>query len=129
MRELAENWKDDPDILPILKTCTQSDDSFVRWIAVYELARGWKDQPGMFELFYNRAINDPFVRQRNYPNPREVALKAIIEQYPDHPLNLPLLRDRAENDPDERVREYARKNLAKLEGVEQEPIEEVGSEI
>ncbi len=129
VHELAKGWKDDPDILPILKTCVQNNDSFVRYIAVYELATSWKDQPGMFELFYNRAINDPFVRQRDYPNPRYIALMAIIEQYPDHPLNLPLLRDRAENDPDERVREYARKNLAKLEGVEQEPIEEVGSEI
>ncbi len=129
VHELAKGWKDDPDILPILKTCVQTDDSFVRWIAVYELARGWKDQPAMFELFYNRAINDPFVRQRDYPNPRQVALRAIIEQYPDHPLTLPLLRDRAENDSDERVREYAKKNLARLEGVDQEPIEEVRSEI
>ena len=129
VHELAKGWKDDPDILPILKTCIQTDDSFVRWVAVYELATGWKDQPGMFELFYNRAINDPFVRQKNYPNPRGIALRAIIEQYPDHPLALPLLRDRAENDPDEQVREFAKKNLAELEGVAQEPIEEVRSEI
>lgn len=128
IQKLAEGWKDDPDILPILKTCAQTNNPSVRYVAVYELGSGWKDQPGMFELLYNYAINDPFVyeNQKYYPNPRIGALWAIIEQYSDHPLTLPLFRDRAENDPDERLREYAKKILAKLEGVDQEPIEDPG---
>jgi hypothetical protein len=110
--QLAEGWKDDPDILPILKTHAQVDESsFVRLVALYELARGWKDEPGMFELIYNQAINDPFVRQRDWPNPRLVALEAIISQYPNHLQTLSLLFDRAKNDSDYQVRMFAVRDL------------------
>ncbi len=46
---------------------------------------------------------------------RQVALLAIIEQYPQHPHTLPLLRDRAENDADEKVREFAQNKLKELD--------------
>ncbi|WP_235018612.1 hypothetical protein, partial [Tolypothrix sp. NIES-4075] len=72
--------------------------------------------PGMFELFYNCAVNDPFKRKQDYEdNPRQVALEIIIEQYPQHPQTLPLLRDKAANDADEKVREFAQKKLAELD--------------
>ena len=68
----------------------------------------------MFELFCDRAINDPFKRQEYWKgNPRQLALEAIVKQRPDHPQTLELLRDRAENDPDERVRNFARRKLKK----------------
>ncbi|NET61503.1 MAG: hypothetical protein F6K47_36900 [Symploca sp. SIO2E6] len=44
-------------------------------------------------------------------NPRQIALKIIIEQYPNHPQTLDLLRDRADNDSDEKLREFAREEL------------------
>jgi len=70
----------------------------------------------MFEFLCDRAVNDPFKRKGDWQtNPRQIALEAIIEQYPEHPQTLPLLQDRAENDPDEKVREFAREKLAELE--------------
>jgi predicted NACHT family NTPase len=114
VQELARGFKHDPDTLSILKKRAIVDKySAVRQAAVQELARGFKDNPGMFELFYNCAVNDPFQREYNFQeNPRQVAIEAIIEQYPHHSQTLPLLRDKAENDPDEQVREFVKKKLA-----------------
>lgn len=117
VQALASNFKEDPHTLPWLKYCAKADnDVDVRYAAVQALASNFKDEPGMFELFYNCAVNDPFERKEDYEdNPRQVALLAIIEQYPQHPHTLPLLRDRAENDADEKVREFAQKKLAELD--------------
>ncbi|MBW4425842.1 MAG: hypothetical protein KME50_15675 [Nostoc desertorum CM1-VF14] len=52
---------------------------------------------------------------RNQVPSRQIALKAIIEQYPQHPQTLPLLRDKVENDPDWQVRNFAQQKLAELE--------------
>ncbi|MEQ8386169.1 MAG: HEAT repeat domain-containing protein [Coleofasciculus sp. A1-SPW-01] len=111
---LAKGWKDDPDTLPWLKQTAQSDDdSDVRRAAVQELAKGWKDEPWLFELLRDRALNDPFVREKDWQdNPRQLALEIIIKQYPDNPHTLPLLRDRAENDSDKKVRDFAQNKLA-----------------
>jgi len=117
VQELARGWKDDPETLLILKQCAQSDDhSAVRGAAVQELARGWKDEPGIFELLCDVAINNPFEREYySQGNPRQAALKAMIELYPDRPQSLEILRDRAQNDRDQKLREFAQKELAKLE--------------
>jgi HEAT repeat protein len=116
VKALASNFKDDPDTLPLLKDRAIADnDRYVRCAAVQALANKFKDEPGMFEVFYNCAVNDPFKRKEDYEtNPRQVALLAIIEQYPDHPQTLPLLRDKAENDADEKVREFAQNKLKEL---------------
>ncbi|WP_446345533.1 hypothetical protein [Coleofasciculus sp. F4-SAH-05] len=88
----------------------------MRLAAVEELAKGWKDEPWLFELLRARALNDPFVREKDWQNnPRQLALHIIIKQYPNHPQTLPLLCDRAENDPDEQVRNFAQNKLAQLE--------------
>ena len=132
---LAQGWKNDPEILPILKDLAQSAQNWeVRQAAVQELAQGWKDQPWMFEFLCDRAVNDPFDPSEEYSyhwsryrwfdpyldwwiiNPRQTALEVIIEQYPDHPQTLLLLRDRAENDPDEQLREFASQKLEQLKG-------------
>ncbi|WP_445246313.1 NACHT domain-containing protein [Microcoleus sp. OTE_8_concoct_300] len=114
---VAATWKDDPETLPWLKQCAQSDDdSHMRRAAVQELARGWKDEPGIFELLCDVAINDPFEREYDgQGNPRQTALAAMIKLYPDRPQTLELVRDRAQNDSDERLREFAQKKLAELE--------------
>jgi len=115
-KEIARGWKDEPETLPLLKQLAQSDDdSFVRGTAVEEIAHRWKDKPWMLEFLCDRAVNDPFERQVDrIGNPRQLALKIIIKQYPNHPKTLALLHDKAENDSDEQLREWAKKKLAKL---------------
>ncbi|MGM3304855.1 HEAT repeat domain-containing protein [Anabaena sp. WFMT] len=113
---LANNFKEDPNTLSILKQlATSDDDEDVRYTAIRGLAKYFKTNPELFELFYNCAMNDPFERkdEKEY-NPRMVALKIIIKQYPNHPQTILLLHDKAENDTDEQVRKLAKKELAKL---------------
>jgi len=116
-QEIARGWKNDPETLPWLKELAQSDDDVnVRRAAVQELARGWKDESGIFELFCDVAIHDPFDREEDWQdNPRQAALAATIELYPDRPETLELVRDRAQNDPEQELREFAQEELAKLE--------------
>ncbi|MGD1701441.1 HEAT repeat domain-containing protein, partial [Dapis sp. BLCC M229] len=84
--------------------------------AVRQIATGWKNQPEILELLHRIALNDPFQREDRFQdNPRQIALEAIVKQYPDHPQTLPLLQDRAENDPDEQLREWAKEALQRLE--------------
>jgi len=116
VQELAKGFKDDPETLPILKARAQEDeDGAVRRVAVQALAKGWKDDQNLFELWCDRALNDPFEREYNWQdNPRQVALRVLVQQYPDHPKTLELLRDRAQNDNDKQLREWAAKQLEKL---------------
>ena len=87
----------------------------MRTEAVRQIATGWKHEPGTFEIFYDNALNDPFERKSILQyNPRQIALKAIVKQYPDHPQTLPLLEDRAENDPDEQLQNWAERKLRSL---------------
>ena len=84
----------------------------VRREAVKQMATGWKQEPGIFEILYDNTLNDPFKRKHNFEtNPRQIALEAIVKQYPDHPQTLPLLQDRAENDPDEQLQKWAKRKL------------------
>ncbi len=114
--ELVRLWKDHPDTLPWIKERATKDNVLsIRGAAIQELTRKWKNE-SVFEFVCNIAINDPFERQLILEdNPRQIALEAIIEQFPQHDQTLPLLRDRAQNDPDEQVREFAQKKLAQLE--------------
>ncbi|MBD2604717.1 NACHT domain-containing NTPase [Scytonema hofmannii FACHB-248] len=116
VKALVSNFKDDPDTLCLLKDRAKADNyMFVRRAAVQALASNFKDEPGMFEFFYNYAVNDAFKRKEDDEiNPRQVALEIIIEQYLHHPQTLPLLRDKAQNDADEKVREFAQKKLKEL---------------
>ncbi|BAZ41290.1 signal transduction protein [Calothrix sp. NIES-4101] len=121
IQELARNFKDDPDTLPILKQHALTDDHWnVRRAAVEDLARNFKDETGIFELFCDVAVNDPFqVSEDEYSqfetNPRQAALEVILKHYPSHSDTLALLRDRSTNDTDEKLRGWAKKQLQKLE--------------
>ncbi|MGB3532569.1 MAG: HEAT repeat domain-containing protein [Microcoleaceae cyanobacterium] len=120
VQALVENFKDDSETLTILKTHATRDDNLrVRVTAVEALAQHYKDDPELFELFCDRAINDPFEYSQAglgfITNPRRTALEAIIKNYPNHPKTLPFLRDRAINDPDEKLREWAHKQLEKFD--------------
>ncbi|MBW4611070.1 MAG: HEAT repeat domain-containing protein [Hassallia sp. WJT32-NPBG1] len=122
IEELARGWKDDPDILSILKTCSESENrglfkDSLRDTLMQELIQGWQPNSDIYDFVYNCANDNsfkPFNLNDDY-NARQVALKAIIEQYPQHPQTLPLLRDKAENDVDEQVREFAQSKLAELD--------------
>ncbi|NEQ66124.1 MAG: NACHT domain-containing protein, partial [Symploca sp. SIO2D2] len=113
---IAHSWQDDPDTLLLLQQRVKSDkNERVRSAAVEEIARGWKDEPWMLGFLCDRVLNDPFERIGDWQsNPRQSALKIIIEQYPKPPQILNLLRDRAENDSDEQLREFASQKLAEL---------------
>ena len=117
VRQIATGWKHEPGIFELLKQRVVSDDSEdVRREAVRQIATGWKHEPGIFEFLCHIAVNDTFQREKYWKqNPRQIALKGILEQYPYHPETLPLLQDRAANDPDEQLREWAKKKLQRLE--------------
>ncbi|MDJ0516001.1 MAG: HEAT repeat domain-containing protein [Trichodesmium sp. MO_231.B1] len=119
LRQIATGWKDESGILDLLKQRVESDNSWnVRLAAVRQIATGWKNEEGILELFYNTALNDLFQRAHDYQeNPRQIALEAIVKQYPEHPQTLPLLQDRAANDPDEKLREWAKKKLQRSHGL------------
>ena len=117
VQELARGWKDDPDTLPWLKARAQNDENWaVRRAAVQELARGWKEVPGLFELWCDLTLNDPFEREYDWQdNPRKIALNVLVQQYPHHPKTLKLLKDRVQNDNDEQFKKWVAEQLEKLE--------------
>ncbi|NER98708.1 MAG: NACHT domain-containing protein, partial [Symploca sp. SIO1B1] len=116
VREIVRGWEDNSETLPLLQKSAQSDEYWdLRYTAVEEIARGWKDEPWMLGFLCDRVLNDPFERQEDWEdNPRQLALRIIIEKYPNNPQILPLLRDKAENDSDEQLREFASQKLAEF---------------
>jgi predicted NACHT family NTPase len=120
VQELARNFKDHLETLPILKQHAQTDDNWnVRGTAVQELARNFKEETGIFELFCNVVVNDPFQRSNGEysqyeTNPRQTALEIILKHYPNDSQVLSLLRDRATNETDEKLREWAKDKLQKF---------------
>ncbi|MGD1714604.1 HEAT repeat domain-containing protein [Dapis sp. BLCC M172] len=119
LRQIATGWKDDSETLELLKQWVESDDnSDVRVEALRQIITGWKYQPGIFELFYHTALNDPFQPENEHQyNPRQIALEAIVKQYRDHPQTLPLLKDRAAKDQDKQLRKWAKRKLRRLENM------------
>ena len=113
---ITKGWKDDPDILPLLKDRALNDRGYtVRSASLQEIAQGWKDDPQTFDFLCDRAIHDPFERKNEYQNnPRQTALKAILQHYSDKPQTLELLKAISNNDPDEKLKEFAKEELAKL---------------
>jgi hypothetical protein len=72
---------------------------------VIQLATFWRD----------RTLQDPFQREKEYQqNPRQIALKGLVQQYPEHPKTQELLLDRAQNDSDEQLRTWAQKQRDRL---------------
>ena len=117
VQELARGWQDDPDTLPYLKQRAQQDESYaVRRAAVQELARGWRSDPTLIPFLRERSTQDPFKRRYNLEdNPRQIALRSLLQIAPQDPRLPTLLQDRATNDPDAQLREYAREQLIRLQ--------------
>jgi HEAT repeat protein/energy-coupling factor transporter ATP-binding protein EcfA2 len=116
MSAIAQGWKDEPDTLLLLKSCAQQEkNEEVRWTAVSAIARGWKQNLELFDFWCDRTIQDPFQRENYWQNnPRQIALKVLVQQYSEHPKTAELLRDRAQNDNDEKLRDWATKQLVRL---------------
>ncbi|BAY74281.1 signal transduction protein [Nostoc linckia NIES-25] len=127
VKELAQVWKNQLRILPLLKKSAQLDNfGYIKHEVMEELIKSWQTSPEIYDFLYECAVDDSFnpifwdfstdsTSNKNQVPSRQIALEAIIEQYPQHEQTLPLLRDRAENDPDKKVREFAQKKLAQLE--------------
>ncbi|MEH1770388.1 MAG: HEAT repeat domain-containing protein [Nostoc sp.] len=129
LQELAQGWKNQLNILSFilsfLKESAQLDNfNYLKHNVMKELIKSWQTNPEIYDFLYECAVDDSFnsidldfyfSNTINVPS-RQIALKAIIEQFPQHPQTLALLRDRAENDPDEQVREFAQKKLKQWEG-------------
>jgi GTPase SAR1 family protein len=118
--QLSRNWKEDPDTLAIVKVCALDNDQYLRKAAIELLAETWEGRDDLYDLLFDRAINDPSVepdidyrpaKYRYRFNIRFLALEIIIKHYSDHPKTLLLLKDRATNDPDLKLREWAQKQL------------------
>ncbi|NEO02563.1 MAG: NTPase, partial [Moorea sp. SIO3I7] len=115
---------DQRDTLALLQQWARSDtDSRVRGKAIEQLAQGWHDQPWLWEflcvrvaaLSEHRILHDPFERKKSSDdNPRQAALKAILEYYPNHSQTRSLLQDRADHDSDPQLREFVQEELARL---------------
>ncbi|NER92163.1 HEAT repeat domain-containing protein [Moorena sp. SIO3A2] len=116
IEQLAQGYKDHLDTLPLLQELARSDtDSDVRGIAIEQLAQAWHNQPWLWEFLRDRTLHDPFERKKLWDdNPRQAALKAILEYYPNHSQIQSLLQDRADHDSDPKLREFAQDELAKL---------------
>ncbi|AOY82259.1 HEAT repeat domain-containing protein [Moorena producens JHB] len=122
--QLAQGYQDHPDTLALLQELARSDtDSDVRSQAIEQLAQGWHDrvawptanQPWLWEFLCDRTLHDPFERKQRWDdNPRQAALKAILEYYPNHSQTRSLLQDRADHDSDPKLREFAQEELARL---------------
>ncbi len=110
---IVDHWSHDPTTLTWFKTYAQYGKSpAVRAAAAQALARGWKDEFNVFEILYKCAIGDPFDALRDEGvNPRQVALKVMLDYYPGDAKVAFLLSDRAENDADVEVRRFARSRM------------------
>ncbi|WP_424095757.1 hypothetical protein [Moorena producens] len=105
----------------------------MRYTAIEQLAQSWHDrvawptanQPWLWQflcvrvaaLSEHRILHDRFYRQKKWDdNPRQAALKAILEYYPNHSQTRSLLQDRADHDSDPKLRKFAQKEkeLVKL---------------
>ncbi|NEP22873.1 HEAT repeat domain-containing protein [Moorena sp. SIO3I6] len=113
IEQLAQGYKDHPDTLAILQESACSDsDSRVRGTAIEQLAQGWHDQPWLWKFLCDRTLRDPFERKVDWDdNPRQVALKTILQYYPNHSQTRSLLHNRAKHDSDRQLREFAQKQL------------------
>lgn len=120
VQELARGWRKHPETLPLIKQIAQSDDrGNVKNTAIKELAQGWHDDREIYNILYDCAIKEPFIRvtQKHFDwgnNRRLTALEAITKYFPQHPQTKDLLQDRVKNDPDEEVREFAQQALAEI---------------
>jgi len=104
---ITRGWKDDPETLPWLKTCAQTDkNNAVRRAAVQELAQGWKDDPETLPILKTCAQTD----KNNAV--RYAAVQELARGWKDDPETLPWLKTCAQTDKNNAVRRAAVQELA-----------------
>ncbi|MCL1473849.1 HEAT repeat domain-containing protein [Argonema antarcticum] len=102
IQAIATTWKNDPQTLPLLQSCVQSDpNSVVPQAAVYAIASNYKEDPQTLPLLQSWVQSDPdsFVRS--------AAVNAIASNYKEDPQTLPLLQSWVQSDPDSFVQQAA----------------------
>ena len=109
--------KEDPKALPYLKEIVQTaEHSKLRTAALVLSNKYLRNLPEGIDLLFHVVQNDPFVREdKKQRNPRQVALKILLEIHPIHPKTIELIEDRVKNDLDEQLREWATKQLENLQ--------------
>jgi GTPase SAR1 family protein len=114
---LAHSYNENPKTFSLLeKRVYQDTDSFVRRAATAAIVTYCFQHSETYSLLCSTVINDPFQRQTGHElNPRQAALKGLLEHYKDYSKTLELLRDRALNDPDEQLRQWAQEQLQQME--------------
>ena len=116
---LDKFYSDDPDIFTIFRESLNDQDWGVRYNSIEAIGRHFNHMPETFDLLLHVIKNDPFMREYDdQDNPREIALKVLVNYYVFHPKTFDLLRDRYINDPDEKLREWAQDQLEKLKSEE-----------
>jgi hypothetical protein len=107
---------EESQILDLFEKLVREDESwYVRGTVLLLLPGVIKSEEKLLELLQNRTLQDPFQREYDWQdNPRQIALKVFVQQYPEHPKTAELLRDRAQNDNDEQLRDWAKEQLVHL---------------
>lgn len=118
--------KEDPKALPYLKEIVQTaEHSKLRTVALDLSDKYLGSLPEGINLLFHVVQNDPFVREdKKQRNPRQVALKILLEIHPIHPKTIELIQDRVNNDPDEQLRKWATKQLKNLQPSNSTDVEE-----
>ena len=113
VEEIAAHFSIDSEIMLLLKQRTISDENYVaRDTLIRSVSKHFNQEPGMFDLLYDVAQNDPCIPTESWrENCRKTALGALLNYYPISSKTIDLLRDRAINDPDKQMREWARQQL------------------
>ena len=105
---ITRGWKDDPETLPWLKTCAQTDkNNAVRRAAVQELAQGWKDDPETLPILKTCAQTD------ESSGVRQAAVQELAQGWKDDPETLPLLKSLTHPGNTGSVRGFAADAIAK----------------
>jgi HEAT repeat protein len=105
---IAQHWKDSPDLLLIIKSWGQDNQSWwLRQAAVQVLAQHWPGDPDTLPLLKKRARSD----EEN--DVRQAAVRALAQGWKDDPDTFNLLKDRARSDEENDVRQAAVQALAK----------------
>jgi len=114
LQGLALTFKDDPDTLPLIQSCLNSNSGsrWVKRVAANLLAKFFKENTETFPLLSRCLDNEQYEK-------RGAALGAIAASYKDDPDTLHKLRFHAQSDPHEWVRSVALFELS--EGWKDEP--------
>ncbi|MCL1463287.1 NACHT domain-containing protein [Argonema galeatum] len=102
IQAIATTWKNDPQTLPLLQSCVQSDpNSDVRRAAVYAIASNYKEDPQTLPLLQSWVQSAPNLVVR------QTAVDAIASYYKEDPQTLPLLQSCVQSDLNWSVRRAA----------------------